>query len=204
MWVEVTTMSRINAEKLSTAALVELVRGGDPKAFELLWKRSESRVHSVVRAYVGNREDREDLVREVLLRAFKALDSLRDARQFHPWLDSSARRRCVDFLRRKGRLTFYSLDEPLDPESDEGQREMPSRDPDVEDQVVTRSMRRKAAKTLAGMSPRARACYELRTSSGASVKEIADMFDTTEGAVKSMVYRTRRTLEDELEPFRAA
>jgi DNA-directed RNA polymerase specialized sigma24 family protein len=36
------------------------------------------------------------------------------------------------------------------------------------------------------------------------VKDIARMFGTTEGAVKSMVYRARRTLEEDLDPFLAA
>ena len=63
--LEVIIMSHIAVERLSTAALVDRVQRGDARAFELLWERSEPRVHSVVRAYVTNREDREDLVREV-------------------------------------------------------------------------------------------------------------------------------------------
>jgi RNA polymerase sigma-70 factor (ECF subfamily) len=202
--LEVIIMSHIAVERLSTAALVDRVQRGDARAFELLWERSEPRVHSVVRAYVTNREDREDLVREVLLKAFQSLDTLRDARQFHPWLDSTARRRCVDFLRHRGKLTFYSLDEPMEPDGEEGSRDVPSPEPRVEDQAVARSMRQRAAQSLAGMSARCRACYELRTRTNTPVKDIARMFDTTEGAVKSMVYRARRTLEEDLDPFLAA
>lgn len=197
-------MAQITHDRLPVASLVERTKHGDAEAFELLWKQSERRVHSVVRAYVADRDDREDLVQEVLLRAFQSLDALRDAGQFHSWLDSAARRRCVDFLRHRARLTFYSLDEPLDPEAEEGPRELPSPEPRVEDQAVARSMERRAAQSLSGMSSRCRACYELRTQSDAPLRDIAAMFRTTEGAIKSMVYRVRRTLEADLEPFLAA
>ncbi len=191
-------------QEKSTAVLVKLVRQGDADAFEALWAASRSRVHSVVRAYIANPADQEDLVQDILLKAFQALDSLREAEQFHPWLDACARRRCVDFLRRRGRVAFQSLDAPADPEEVGSTTEYASEDVDVEDLVITRSIGQAAQRSLEGMTELSRRCYALRTNTATPLREIAEILGTTEGAVKSMVYRVRRSLEADLQPFLAA
>jgi RNA polymerase sigma-70 factor (ECF subfamily) len=183
---------------------VARTRAGDAQAFEALWAQSEPRVAAVVRAYVSHPEDQEDLTRDVLLRAFQSLDTLRDSDQFKSWLDTSARRRCVDFLRRKGRVSFQSLDEPADPDSGGNAQEPKADEPDVDDLVIARTMARTARASLAKMTERCRVCYNLRTHTPTSLREIARRIGATEGAVKSMVYRARRGLEDDLQPYIAA
>jgi len=197
-------MSPTTLKQSSVSNLVARARAGDTQAFEALWAQSQPRVAAVVRAYVSHPEDQEDLTQDVLLRAFQSLDTLRDSDQFKSWLDTSARRRCVDFLRRKGRVSFQSLDEPSDPDSGGNAFEPKAEDPDIDDLVVARSMASTAKASLAKMTVRCRVCYNLRTNTPTSLREIARRIGTTEGAVKSMVYRARRGLQDDLQPYIAA
>jgi RNA polymerase sigma-70 factor (ECF subfamily) len=203
MWVSARRALIPHRTKAEVPGLVEATRRGEAEAFEQLWKWSVTRAGAVVRAYVSDATDREDLVQDIVLKAFQSLDSLHDARMFASWLDTSARRRCVDHLRRRGRVALQSLDEPVDPE-DGSRMEIASSGPSVSDMVVARAMRSAARVSLEGLSAECRTLYNLRTHTSTSMREMAELAGTTEGAVKSMVYRARRRLERDLDPFLAA
>lgn len=189
---------------LSDRILVEGARAGHRHNLETLWTRYRARVAAVVRAYITGPEDREDLAQEIMLRAFESLDELRDPAQFAAWLDVLARRRCIDFLRRRSRVRFCSMDAlPQDDEAADP-LEYESPDPGIEDAVVAQTMTQAAHAALSRLSPKCRAAFALRTRSRASVRDIAQQLGVTEGAVKSLVYRARRSIEGELAPFLAA
>lgn len=184
--------------------LVRSAQVGDTSALALLWQRYEQRVRAIVRGYVSAPEDRDDLVQDVLLRAMEGLPHLRDVSQFRSWLDQVARRRCIDHLRRQRRVRFQSL-EPLVGEGEEpGECEYASADPGVEDLVVSDALRAAADEALGDLSDAGRTAFLMRANDDATLREIASAVGVSEGAVKSLVYRARRALERELEPFLAA
>ena len=60
---------------------------------------------------LGDRADAEDATQEALLRAWRALDSLRDPAGFQAWFDRILVNICRDRLRRRARVRFLPLDD---------------------------------------------------------------------------------------------
>jgi RNA polymerase sigma factor (sigma-70 family) len=60
---------------------------------------------------LGDRQDAEDATQEALLRAWRALDTLRDPAGFQAWFDRILVNVCRDRLRRRARIRFLPLDE---------------------------------------------------------------------------------------------
>jgi RNA polymerase sigma-70 factor (ECF subfamily) len=81
------------------APLVNAARQGNRGAFAELHGRWSRTIHGVLLASVP-RQDVDDLVQDVFLKAFLKLTSLRDDLAFGGWLLQIARNRAVDYHRR--------------------------------------------------------------------------------------------------------
>jgi RNA polymerase sigma-70 factor (ECF subfamily) len=91
------------------ARLVEEVRHGDHSAFEVLVKRYENRLMSVLLRFVRDRELARDLAQETFLRVYERLDQFDPARRFGPWLFRIGVNLALDYLRKRKRRVWPSL-----------------------------------------------------------------------------------------------
>jgi len=102
------------------ADLVRLAREGDPVAFRLLVERYQPMVRARAGRLCANPSDVDDVVQESFLRAFIALDQLRDPDRFAGWLAGVVLNVCRG-LRRRQQLTLVpDWPEPLHPAAADG------------------------------------------------------------------------------------
>jgi RNA polymerase sigma-70 factor (ECF subfamily) len=100
--------------------LVQLARDGDPVAFRLLVERHQPMVRARARRLCANPSDVDDIMQESFLRAFTALDRLRDPDRFAGWLAGIVLNVCRS-LRRPGQPTLVpDWPEPLHPPAVDG------------------------------------------------------------------------------------
>lgn len=86
--------------KAQIVGWVQQAQGGSQPAFERLHEVYGRVVYGVLLARVPPAEA-DDLVQDVLLRAWQQLPRLRDARAFGPWICRIARNRANDWHRRR-------------------------------------------------------------------------------------------------------
>ena len=89
--------------------LVEDVRHGDHGAFEVLVRRYEGRLMSVLLRFVQDRELARDLSQETFLRVYERLDQFDPSRRFGPWLFRIGVNLTLDYLRKRKRRIWPSL-----------------------------------------------------------------------------------------------
>ena len=87
----------------SSAALLEGARRGDQAAWDGLVSEFSSLVWSIARSYRLTNDDAADAVQMTWLRLVENLDRIRDADRLPGWLATTARRECLQLLRRSGR-----------------------------------------------------------------------------------------------------
>jgi RNA polymerase sigma factor (sigma-70 family) len=87
--------------EVSDGELVLLARDGDQLAFRLLVERHQPMVRARARQLCANPSDTDDVMQEAFLRAFIALDQLRDPDRFAAWLAGITANVCHG-LRRRG------------------------------------------------------------------------------------------------------
>lgn len=88
------------------ARLVELVRGGDARAFTTLYHRHARYLAGVVFRLTGREPDVDDVLQETFLDAVGAIHQLRDPAGLRSWLAAIAVRRVHKRLSRRRRLRF--------------------------------------------------------------------------------------------------
>jgi RNA polymerase sigma-70 factor (ECF subfamily) len=133
----------------------------------------------------GNDALAKDLVQETYLRAWKALDNLKDTSAAKSWL--------ITILRREFARTF---ERKVPKFTDVGQVQVPE-DTELEpdDRVEIQILRRNIAK----LAPKYREPLLLQVVMGYVCKEIADELGITKSAVMSQLFRAREQLMQRLQ-----
>src|SRR6476620_7360245 len=147
-------------------------------------------VYGVCRLMLRDPVEAEDAAQQSFLSAYRALLGGQDPREASAWLGTIARNECRTRLR--GRRT-----EPLtlvrEPVGDELQREV-----DRHDEI------RALCSALAELPPQQRDAIVLREFYGLSYAEVGAALGLSGAAVESVIFRSRKRLQDYLRPARSA
>src|SRR5215217_8678104 len=165
----------------SDEQLVALFRTGSDEAFGILHDRYRQRLFAYVRQMLSghSRQDAEDVLQDVFVRAFGALRGDSRAINVRAWLYRVAHNRCIDHLRRP---------HPPAAEIFEVSRK-PLLDP------VEEAQRRDDLRRLVGdvgrLPEQQRSALLMREIDGMSYSDLAGALDVTVPAVKSLLVRAR-------------
>lgn len=172
---------------------IEAARAGDQAAFGCLVEAYQTPVYNLAYRMLGNAGEAEEAAQEAFLRAYIHLDSYDPQRSFSTWLLSITSHYCIDQLRRR-RMTILPLKEEI---AEPGRLTNASPNPEA---VITRREREAwIQQMLSTLSPTDRAAVLLHYWYDHSYKEIAQVLDLTVSAVKSRLYRARRSLAEMIE-----
>ena len=165
----------------SDEQLVALFRAGSDEAFRTLYERYRQRLFAYVRQMLAghSRQDAEDVLQDVFVRAFGALR--RDERDVNvrAWLYRVAHNRCIDHLRR-----------PVPPPSEVFEM---SRKPllDPVDEAQRREDLRRLVADVGRLPEQQRSALLMREIDGMSYADLAAALGVTIPAIKSLLVRAR-------------
>jgi RNA polymerase sigma-70 factor (ECF subfamily) len=137
-------------------------------------------LHRYCARMTGSVLEGEDVVQETLFQAYRKLETFDDTRPLAPWLFRIAHNRCIDFLRRR------RIREQAEVAAADGQE--PSTPP-IE--PVGPALGKAVEHLVVMLPPKERACVLLKDVFDYSLKEIADLVDSTVGGVKAALNRGR-------------
>jgi len=78
-------------------------------AFNLLVRKYQQRLYWHIRKMVIDHEDTDDLLQNVLIKVFKALDNFREDSQLYTWMYRIATNECITFLNSKRKRFFIPV-----------------------------------------------------------------------------------------------
>ncbi|MEW6610233.1 MAG: RNA polymerase sigma factor [Patescibacteria group bacterium] len=78
-----------------------LVQQGDTETFGILVERYGDKLTRYARKFLANREDIEDLVQEVFMKAYTNIQSFTTSRKFSPWLYRIAHNEFINAIKKK-------------------------------------------------------------------------------------------------------
>ena len=170
------------------------VQEGDQKAYAALMQRYKDSIYFMLLKMVNNRDDADDLTIEAFGKAFKNLHQYTPDYAFSTWLFKIATNNCIDFIRRKRKMTF-SIDKGF--ENDEGQEstfELKSMTLDPEEKMIKKQKAVLMRDIVEKLKPRYRRLVELRYFQERSYEEIATELQLPLGTVKAQLFRAREFL----------
>jgi RNA polymerase sigma factor (sigma-70 family) len=164
----------------SDAALVDALRAGDDEAMTLIDERYRERLLAYVRRMSAG-ADAEDVVQDVLARAYLALRADDRPMALRAWLYRVAHNRCLDVLRRPAPLLTDTI-------------ELGAASATLGEQVAGRERLRQVVADIQGLPDQQRSALIIRELEGLAYDELAEALDTTVPAIKSLLVRARMNL----------
>jgi RNA polymerase sigma-70 factor (ECF subfamily) len=167
------------------ARLIAKTLEGSEKAFRRLVDRHHPLVYSVVRGVLGDRDDVDDVVQEVLIKMYRGLSTFRGDARLDTWLYRIARNEAINAARR-AQPPSQPVEETV-VESPAGER------PDA--QYDRSETRRELEGYLSQLDEEYRVVLELRYLGEKSYAEIGEAMELPIGTVKSYIYRAKAELK---------
>ncbi len=177
------------------ADLVGRWQSGDAGAFEMLVRRHERRVFSLVYRMLGNRQEAEDVAQEAFLALHRHGHRFRGDARFSTFVYRVAANAALNRRRSLGRRR--AREEALAQRQDAGQ-DLPSTPRDPEDAASGVEVQARVQAALLGLPNDLRMAVVLYDIEGQSYGEIAQELRIPEGTVKSRIHRARNALRDRL------
>ncbi len=171
----------------SDEQLVALFRAGNDDAFRVIHDRYRQRLFAYTRQMLPHRQDAEDALQDIFVRAYAGLRANRRELALRAWLYRVAHNRCIDELRRPA---------PPPPEVIELLRS-PVHDP-IDEADRRESLRRLIA-DVRRLPEQQRSALLMRELGGMSYADMAGALGVTVPAVKSLLVRARLALGQALE-----
>lgn len=177
----------------SDALLATRASEGDEEAFEILVRRHTPVLLNLGVRMLGNRADAEDAVQDSFVSAWRRLPEFRGDAAFLSWMYRITTNRCLNVLR--SRRPTEPIEESTEPSAPE---HLSSPVKAAEGTAAVRDL----SSALATLSPGQRACWVLRELHGLSYREIGEVLDISEQAVRGRIFRVRRFLTEAMSAWR--
>jgi RNA polymerase sigma-70 factor, ECF subfamily len=172
-------------------AVFRSAQQGDETAITQLVSTYQQSVFNVCYRMLGEATEAEDATQETLMKALTNLHSYDVARPFKPWLLRIASNECIDRIRRrKNPLSLDGMGEDGAWEWQQGNS------PNPEAELVRRERHNEVRAVLDVLSPTDRAIVTLFYWENLPYTEIEAVTGLSISAIKSRLFRARRTMSE--------
>jgi RNA polymerase sigma-70 factor (ECF subfamily) len=193
------------SESDADALLVERVKRGDQRAFEMLVVKYQRRVERLIGRMVRDVDLVPDIAQETFIRAYRALPNFRGDSAFYTWLYriavNTAKKSLMDLKRDP--LVTEAARASRDDDVDETSRvENELSDGETPDALLASKQVAQAVNAaMAALSEDLRQAITLREIEGLSYEEISDVMNCPIGTVRSRIFRAREAIAERLRPL---
>ncbi len=169
---------------------IQLAQSGDASAFNVIVRSYRSRILGTVFRLIGRPEDVEDVTQDVFVRLYYSLNQLRLPQVFEPWLHRLTVNTTYDYLRKRRRSGSVAMAELSDEQviaadaSQSGKRH--------EQDVRNDEVRQIVGTLFENISDEDRILLTLKEIEGMTLKELQEIYNVKENALKVRLFRARK------------
>jgi RNA polymerase sigma-70 factor (ECF subfamily) len=187
---------------MSDIELIKIILSGDKNKYAILVEKYQQMVFRICRGFVVFKEDADDLMQEVFIKAFRALDTFHQDAAFSTWLYRITLNTCLNYKRKTERSRFFQRINILgikDLKKSEATMSLGIKQADqqlIDDQHTMR------IKQAIGMLPeKQQTALVLSKYEEMPQQEIAVIMNLTLGAVEQLLFRARENLRKQLSEY---
>jgi RNA polymerase sigma-70 factor, ECF subfamily len=186
------------------ALLIDRVKQGDMRAFEMLVVKYQRRIERLIGRMVRDVDLVQDIAQETFIRAYRAIPQFRGESAFYTWLYriavNTAKKALVELKRdplvsESAYASAEDGDETSRVENELSDGETP------EAVLASKEIAATVNAAVDALSDDLRQAITLREIEGLSYEEIADVMNCPIGTVRSRIFRAREAIAERLRPL---
>lgn len=165
----------------------KIVANNNSLFFGVLYDRYSKMVYNKCYGFSKSQDEAEDLTQDVFLMLFVKLASFQGRSKFSTWLYSFTYNFCVNYVNRNKQRKMSDKSIPMDDAEYKLTEEVP-------DESIYELKASKLEKALNMVSPEDKSILLLKYQDGASIKELSEVLELGESAIKMRLKRAKAKL----------
>ena len=204
---DIKKISQKNTDTLvgKLSGLVDKMKAGDQDAFEEFYEAAKDYVYSNIKMVSSSLDEGtvEDIMQDVFIKAFSGVDKLKESNGVVKWLKVITINTTKDYF-KKSSVMHETLIKETEEETDffesaKGEDSLYDEIPIPENVVEDKAARKIVRDTINTLPEDQKLIFLEFYYNETPVKEIASMFGMSEGAVKTKLSRTRKSMKEKFQ-----
>lgn len=181
---------------LSDSEVIVRIQAGEKELYEILLRRNNQKLFRVIRSYIKDVGEIEDIMQNTYLKAFEKLDQFKHQAQFSTWLIRIGINETLARIKTKGRYielfpsenstTHYILEIPDRTQSN------------PEKNMIQQEAKQLLEQAIDQLDLKYRTVYIFREIEGMTVAEVAACLNLSPSNVKVRLHRAKEMIRQEL------
>jgi len=179
--------------------VIKLILQGDKEKFRMLVEQYQQMVFRTCMGFLHNKDDADDLTQDVFIRAYQSLASFKGDSAFSTWLYRITVNASLNKIRKSPIKLMLQRFENI--KGRKGEKEaypIIRDDQDPENILIKQEHIEWVQRALDSLPENQRTAIVLSKYDDLSQKEIADIMNTSEGAIEALLQRAKKNLREKL------
>ncbi len=183
------------------AQLMVAFQQGDDAAFEQLLDKYHRPIVNFIYKFVNSIAEAEELAQEVFLRIHRARNQYEPRAKFAAWIYRIATNVSLKESGRKRRMRFWNKNHNSGKDQAAVVEDLRDPKPDAERRLMTMELGQVVRHAIRSLPRNERLAVVLRRYEELSYREIAEVMDCTEAAIKTYIHRGKLHLRARILPY---
>ena len=187
--------------KVAEITLVDQLKSGNANAYRNLVTQFQSRVFNTCLGFVNRSEEAEDLTQEVFLEVFRSITRFKGQSKLSTWIYRISVTKSLEHIRKQGRKKRSGNVCSLADLNEKGFDVSGDRLDHPGLQMENKDRSKALFGAINNLPENQRVAFTLNKIDGRSYQEVAEIMETSLGAVESLIFRARKNLQNSLSSF---
>jgi RNA polymerase sigma-70 factor (ECF subfamily) len=183
---------------LTDYQLIINAQKGDMSSFEELVFRYDRHVLSIAKSFHNSDEDAKDIYQEVFMRVFRGLKNFQFKSEFTTWLFRITTNVCLTFQSRKKNHDSLDREISLGDDNTTTLAENISDYSSADEMIINSEISKYIQLALNDLPPKQKMVFTLKYYEEYKIRQIAEMMQCSEGAVKRYLFVATHKMRDKL------
>ena len=187
----------LNAHQLQESEIIVRILEGEKELYEILVRRNNQKLYRIIRSYLKEEADIEDVMQNSYLKAFSKLFQFKLESSFSTWLVRIGINESLARIKEKGKL--YHLNATTDFYNSSTILELPDyKQLNPQDKMIRNEAKQFLEHAIDQLDSKYKTVYVMKELEDMSLKEISVALDVTVANVKVRLHRSREMLKEQL------
>ncbi len=183
--------------KIQESEIIKRILSGEKELYEILVRRNNQKLYRVIRGYMKDESEIEDIMQDSYVKAFTKLYQFKLESSFSTWLIRIGINESLARLKEKGKI--YPLNEYSSNLKSNSAMEVPDdKQLNPHDKMIQYEAKQLLENAIDHLDIKYRTVYILKEVEEMSLKEIADALDLSLANVKARLHRSKEMLKEKL------
>ena len=188
-----------NGSELTDNELVEIIKKGSPERYKEIIDRYQGKLFAYLYRLIGDKDEAEDLLQNVFIKAYRNIESYDTSRKFSSWIYRIAHNEAVNFIKRKSLKRFISIESIT---SAKDKLESASAEDNAHESWIRKETSNEVDEAIKKLPLKYRQVLVLRYYSDKSYEDISEILGRPVNTVGTLIKRAKDKLSVELEDLK--